>query len=64
MTSWPSLRTDLQNAGATWVNEQVVIDNNLLTSQKPSDIPIINEKMIGLFAQGRRGNLSTTSARQ
>jgi protease I len=45
-TSWPSPRTDLRNAGATRVNEQVVIDNNLVASQKPSDIPVFNQKVI------------------
>lgn len=50
MTSWPSIRTDLQNAGAEWVNEEAVVDGNLLTSRKPDDIPKFNEKMISLFA--------------
>jgi protease I len=39
MTSWPSLRTDLRNAGADWVDEEVVIDGNLITSRKPDDLP-------------------------
>ena len=39
MTSWPSLRTDLVNAGATWVDERLVIDGNLITSRKPDDLP-------------------------
>jgi protease I len=42
MTSWPSLKTDLQNAGAHWVDEQVVVDGNLITSRKPDDIPAFN----------------------
>src|ERR1700728_3615183 len=46
MTSWPSLRTDLQNAGANWVDREVVVDRGLVTSRKPDDIPAFNRKMI------------------
>lgn len=53
MTSWPSLRTDLANAGATWVDEPVVTDNGLVTSRKPDDIPAFCRKMIEEFAEGR-----------
>jgi protease I len=49
MTSWPSLRTDIQNAGGEWVDEEVVVDNNLVTSRKPGDLPAFNREMIGLF---------------
>jgi len=52
MTSWPSLRIDLQNAGAIWVDQPVVVDNGLVTSRKPDDIPAFNEKMIEEFAEG------------
>ena len=52
MTSWPSIKTDLINAGAKWVDEQVVTDNGLVTSRKPDDIPAFNEKMIEEFAEG------------
>jgi protease I len=51
ITSWPSLKTDLTNAGATWVDRQVVVDNGLVTSRKPDDIPAFNEKMIEEFSQ-------------
>lgn len=51
VTSWPSLRTDLRNAGARWVDREVVVDRHLVTSRKPSDIPAFNEKMIEQFAQ-------------
>jgi protease I len=51
MTSWPSLKTDLKNAGAEWVDEQVVADGKLVTSRKPDDIPAFNREMIKLFAQ-------------
>jgi protease I len=53
VTSWPSLQTDLRNAGATWVDETVVTDNGLVTSRKPDDIPAFNKKMIEEFAEGR-----------
>ena len=50
MTSWPSLQTDLRNAGADWVDEEVVVDGNLVTSRKPDDLPAFNEAMLELFA--------------
>ncbi len=53
MTSWPSLQTDLRNAGANWTDEQVIVDNGLVTSRKPDDIPAFNKKMIEEFAEGR-----------
>jgi len=46
MTSWPSLQTDLRNAGADWVDEEVVEDDGLITSRRPDDIPAFNRKMI------------------
>lgn len=52
MTSWPSLKTDLTNAGAQWVDEEVVTDNGLVTSRKPEDIPAFNRKIIEEFAEG------------
>ena len=54
MTSWPSLQNDLRNAGADWVDQEVVVDNGLVTSRKPDDIPAFNRKMIEEFAEGRR----------
>ena len=53
MTSWPSLQTDLRNAGASWTDEEVVVDGNLVTSRKPDDIPAFNREMIELFAGAR-----------
>jgi protease I len=53
MTSWPSLKTDLVNAGAEWVDQECVTDNGLVTSRKPDDIPAFNKKMIEEFAEGR-----------
>jgi deglycase len=52
MTSWPSLKTDLMNAGANWVDEEVVVDNGLVSSRNPGDIPAFNERMIEEFAEG------------
>lgn len=49
MTSWPSLQTDLRNAGAQWVDEEAVVDGNLVTSRKPDDLPAFNAKMFELF---------------
>lgn len=50
ITSWPSLKTDLQNAGAKWVDEEVVVDGNLVSSRKPDDLPVFNREMIKLFS--------------
>ena len=50
MTSWPSLRTDLRNAGAEWVDEETVVDGNLLTSRKPDDLPAFTAELIEMFA--------------
>jgi protease I len=46
LTSWPSLRTDLANAGATWVDEQVHVDGNLITSRKPDDLEAFDEALV------------------
>ena len=51
LTSWPSLRTDLTNAGATWVDEEVHVDGNLVTSRKPDDIPGFCEQFLETFAK-------------
>ena len=54
MTSWPSLKTDLANAGATWVDEQVVVDGALVTSRKPDDLPAFVAKTVELLAGAKR----------
>jgi len=58
IASWPSLKTDLRNAGAEWVDEEAVTDGNMVSSRKPDDIPAFNRAMIDLFSksagQGRR----------
>ena len=52
ITSWPSVKTDLVNAGAEWVDEACVVDNGLVSSRNPGDIPVFNEKMLEEFAEG------------
>jgi protease I len=55
LTSWPSLRTDIQNAGATWVDEQVVVcengPNTLVTSRRPQDLPAFCDTLVNVFAK-------------
>lgn len=55
VTSWPSLKTDIQNAGGTWVDEEVIGSNGVVTSRKPDDIPAFNRAMIALFSKGVTG---------
>jgi protease I len=50
VTSWPSLQTDLRNAGATWVDEEVVVDGALVLSRKPDDLPSFNRELVQVFA--------------
>ena len=56
ITSWPSLKTDLINAGANWVDREVVVEKGLVTSRKPDDIPAFNKKMVKEFSEGRRSH--------
>jgi protease I len=53
VTSFPSLQTDLRNAGADWVDKEVHVDNGLVTSRKPDDIPAFNKKVIEEIREGR-----------
>jgi protease I len=63
LTSWPTLQTDIRNAGGTWVDEQVVVDEGMVTSRKPDDIPAFNEKMIEEFCEGQHaGQREQTTA--
>jgi protease I len=59
ITSWPSLQTDIRNAGGEWVDEQVVVDNGLVSSRKPDDIPAFNERLIEQVSERRH---ATTGA--
>ena len=58
MTSYESIKTDLINAGAKWVDQEVVADHGLVTSRKPDDIPAFNKKIVEEFAEGRHGGQS------
>jgi len=62
MTSWPAIKTDVRNAGANWVDREIVVDNGLVTSRKPDDIPAFNEKMIEEFCEGRHHGTSGTAS--
>ncbi|UBF23588.1 type 1 glutamine amidotransferase [Kovacikia minuta CCNUW1] len=63
VTSWPSLQTDLKNAGANWVDQEVVVDQGLVTSRKPQDIPAFNRKIIEEFAEGKHQKQQVSAAR-
>ena len=52
VTSWPSLKTDLKNAGANWVDQEVVVDNGLVISRRPDGLPAFCQKMVEEFRQG------------
>ena len=54
IAAWPSLKTDLRNAGAEWVDQEVVVDGNLVSSRKPDDIPAFNREMVTLFSHARQ----------
>jgi len=64
MTSWPSLKTDLINAGANWVDREVVVDNGLVTSRNLADIPAFNRKMLEVFGVRSDPILTQPSRRQ
>jgi len=63
VTSWPSLKADLMNAGATWVDQEVATDNGLVSSRKPDDSPAFNRKMIAEFAEGKHLMAAMASGR-
>jgi len=62
LTSWPSLQTDLRNAGAEWVDEEVHVDQGLVSSRKPDDLPAFNAKIVEEFAEGVRAERSSHAA--
>lgn len=63
VTSWPSLQTDIRNAGGDWVDREVVTDEGLVTSRKPDDIPAFNKKMIEEISEGVHDQRQTTQTR-
>jgi protease I len=62
VTSWPTLQTDIRNAGGNWVDREVVVDQGLVTSRKPDDIPAFNRKMIEEFYEGKHSARVTSEA--
>lgn len=62
LTSWPAIKNDVKNAGGKWVNEEVVVDNGLVTSRNPDDIPAFNKKMIEEFCEGRHEAMVTAAS--
>jgi protease I len=62
LTSYPSLKTDLRNAGADWADEECIVDRGLVTSRKPDDIPAFNRKMIEEFAEGKHAGRRSVAA--
>ena len=61
LTSWPTLQTDIRNAGGNWVDEQVVVDQGMVTSRKPDDIPAFVDKMIEEFCEGKHSGQRVTA---
>ena len=64
VTSWPTLQTDLRNAGADWVDREVVVEDGLVLSRKPDDLPAFNRKMIEEFAAGRHERQGAAVSRE
>jgi protease I len=59
MTSYPSVKTDVQNAGANWVDQDVVVDRGIVSSRRPKDLPAFTRKMVEEFAEGQQGGAGT-----
>jgi protease I len=63
LTSWPAIKTDVRNAGGSWVDREVVVDQGLVTSRKPDDIPAFNARMIEEFCEGAHAGQPAAAAR-
>ena len=63
VTSWPSLGTDIRNAGGNWVDREVVVEDGLVTSRKPDDLPAFNAKIVEEFAEGRHAKQAEKASR-
>jgi protease I len=64
VTSWPSLKTDIENAGGKWVDEEVVVDKGLVTSRKPDDLPAFCSKIVEEFCEGKHEQLASATSGQ
>ena len=64
LTSWPAIKTDVRNAGGTWIDKEVVVDKGLVTSRKPDDISAFNRKMIEEFHEGRHAEMAGVASSQ
>ena len=64
LTSWPTLQDDIRNAGGNWIDQEVVVDGNLVSSRKPSDIPAFNQKIVDVLFQRFSGGVSGTRDEQ
>src|SRR5204863_4173617 len=62
LTSWPSLQTDIRNAGGNWVDEEVVVDQGLVTSRKPDDLPAFCSKIVEEFCEGVHEELAGSTS--
>jgi protease I len=63
VTSWPSIQTDIRNAGGTWVDEEVVVDNGFVSSRKPDDLPAFCDKMAEEICEGKHANQTAGATR-
>ena len=61
LTSWPSVQTDIRNAGGNWVDEEVVVDQGLVTSRKPDDLPAFNDKIVEEFCEGKHAEQAAST---
>ena len=63
VTSWPGIQTDIRNAGGNWVDQEVVVEDGLVTSRKPDDLPAFNAKIVEEVAEGRHAEQAEKAAR-